>query len=150
CSPSTFAPIDTLDNFATNSQTAWCLLTGNPCPTYKRRVLHKTRRSSVKNCFLSLLAIAIIAIVFTSLASAQAPQRAFVWSQSTGMTDLGTLGGTDSFGGGINDSGIVVGTSFRTGSNIGRAFRWTRSGGMHILPDFGFGSYALDINNPGQ
>jgi probable HAF family extracellular repeat protein len=37
--------------------------------------------------------------------------RAFIWSKSTGMLDLGTLGGTYAMAFGINDSGFVTGTS---------------------------------------
>jgi probable HAF family extracellular repeat protein len=52
-------------------------------------------------------------------------QRAFIWSQSGGMTNLGVLGsGTYSIGRGINASGAVVGDSDL------RAFLWTSKYGM--------------------
>ena len=37
--------------------------------------------------------------------------HAFVWTQSGGMVDLGTLGGTSSTSPAVNDSGQVVGSS---------------------------------------
>jgi probable HAF family extracellular repeat protein len=52
------------------------------------------------------------------------------------VTDLGTLGGTFSFAGGINNSGDIEGFSTLQGDSILRAFRW-RSGVMTDLGTFG-------------
>src|SRR6188768_3444881 len=55
---------------------------------------------------------------------------AFLWRPTTphgasgAMTDLGTLGGTHSFGNGLNASGQVAGESFMTGDAATHAFLW--------------------------
>lgn len=67
--------------------------------------------------------------------------HAFLWSQSSGMTDLGTLGGHTSYGFDVSDSGnVVVGRSYVSlvGSVI-RGFRWTASSGMQSLGTLGGG-----------
>jgi probable HAF family extracellular repeat protein len=50
--------------------------------------------------------------------------------------DLGTLGGTSSYSGGVNRSGIVSGTSTLSGDAVRRAFIWKR-GEMEDLGTFG-------------
>lgn len=74
------------------------------------------------------------------------------------ITDLGTLGGTDSFGHGINEKGEVVGWSLKTGSDplgVTHPFLY-RNGEMIDIgtlvggPDSSFTAYALGINNAGQ
>lgn len=63
------------------------------------------------------------------------------------VTDLGTLGGTSSFGTAINDAGKAVGYSTLAGGET-RAFLWTVGGGMQNLGVLGAGnSQAFDINN---
>jgi probable HAF family extracellular repeat protein len=52
------------------------------------------------------------------------------------VTDLGTLGGTFSLAGGINNSGDIEGFSTLPGDTVVRAFRW-RSGVMTDLGTFG-------------
>jgi probable HAF family extracellular repeat protein len=123
-----------------------------------------------------------------------ASARAFLWSQSSGMQDLGTLpgggasggsainasgqvagwaydsanalhgirwtaaGGMQDLGGtntapmGINDSGAVVGrtgVSNGAGGTVNRAFLWTETNGLQILPSTGYAAYALSINAKG-
>jgi probable HAF family extracellular repeat protein len=72
-------------------------------------------------------------------------QRAFIWSQSAGMTNLGVLGtGNYSIGRGINASGDVVGDS-----NL-RAFVWIKKYGMIDLgTPAGEQSIAHGINAKG-
>jgi probable HAF family extracellular repeat protein len=72
--------------------------------------------------------------------------HAFVWDSMTGMIDLGTLGGgtgtvpySNSHGSGINDSGVVTGTSI-TNEGIDHAFLWDAVNGMVDLGPLGLGS----------
>jgi probable HAF family extracellular repeat protein len=69
------------------------------------------------------------------------------------MVDIGTLGGTSSYGYGINNQGEVVGASF-TANGQNRAFRWDLLGGMTDLGTLGgildHTSVANHINDFGQ
>lgn len=83
--------------------------------------------------------------------------HSYIWSASTGMTDLGSLsgGGGHVDVGSINDYGQVVGVSDVADSSgiAWHAFLWTSSGGMEdlgILPGGGDFSAASGINNLGQ
>jgi probable HAF family extracellular repeat protein len=69
---------------------------------------------------------------------------------SRGMiTDLGTLGGRNSYGNAINDSGQVAGTSYIANNTNLHAFLY--SGGRMIdLGTLGEDSYANAINSSGQ
>ena len=63
-------------------------------------------------------------VVGTSDLPGDAAFHAFLWSQSKGMQDLGTLAGDVSSSAiGINDAGVVVGTSLDASSNL-RAMVW--------------------------
>jgi probable HAF family extracellular repeat protein len=81
--------------------------------------------------------------------------RAFLWTQASGMQDLGVLpGGNSSRALGINDMGAVVGTS--TSSSGDRAFIWTKQAGMRDLNSaapMSLGVVFVEahaINNTGQ
>jgi probable HAF family extracellular repeat protein len=70
--------------------------------------------------------------------------RAFIWSASTGMVPLGTLGGRHSYGRGINNLGQVVGEAYTAdqgGNHASHAFLWSESNGMIDLGTLG-GEYS--------
>lgn len=76
--------------------------------------------------------------------------HASLWNASTGLQDLGTLGGgTYSVADGINDNGQVVGWSLST--NAEHAFFWTKNTGMIDLGTLTGGtlSQAFVINRNG-
>lgn len=81
--------------------------------------------------------------------------RAFRWTQTSGMTSLGTLNnGNASYGYGVNaDGSVIVGVSY-DGSvgNALRAFRWTQAGGMVSLGTLNGGSEsrAWGVNADGS
>ena len=79
------------------------------------------------------------------------PARAFRW-QSGKLTDLPSLGGGDSWVGGLNDSGVVVGSSRPPNSYSLHAVSWG-PGGITDLGSLGTGgnacSVAEGINNAG-
>ena len=76
-------------------------------------------------------------------------RHAVSW-EGAAITDLGTLGGTQSYGQGLNDSGQVVGYAFTTNNDAIHAAAW--SGG--ITTDLGTlggtSSFAWGVNNAGQ
>jgi probable HAF family extracellular repeat protein len=78
--------------------------------------------------------------------------RAFSWTESTGMVDLGTssvFSDPSSLGAAIdvNDAGEVAGNVSATQpSRVASAFTWTAAGGL----DFGDTATAVAINNAGQ
>ena len=76
--------------------------------------------------------------------------RAFRWTASGGMKDLGNLGRCCTTAYAINDRGQVVGLSNLSNGGY-RAYRWTASGGMQDLGTLGgYGSIATGINLLGQ
>jgi probable HAF family extracellular repeat protein len=62
--------------------------------------------------------------------------RAFRWTAATGVTALGTLGGSESDGQEVSANGVVVGQA-RDKNAFWRAFRWTASAGMQDLGSLG-------------
>jgi probable HAF family extracellular repeat protein len=98
-----------------------------------------------------------------SYTTGDAAYHAYLWKPTTPngasgtMTDLQTLGGTDSFGNGLNASGQVTGESFTTGDAATHAFLWKpttpggASGTMHdLLTLGGTNSYGYGISAAGQ
>ena len=98
-----------------------------------------------------------------SYTSGGAAYHTFLWKPTTPngasgtKTDLGTLGGTQSFGNGVNASGQVTGESSTTGDVADRAFLWKptapggASGTMYNLGTLGgTNSYGYGINAAGQ
>jgi probable HAF family extracellular repeat protein len=90
----------------------------------------------------SLFAGVVLAIMAASAQSVSA--------QGSVLTDLGTLGGTNSTAHGVNDSGQVVGVSDIAGNTAQHAFLWS-SGTMIDLGTLGgTNSVAYGINSFGQ
>jgi len=83
-------------------------------------------------------------------AAANGGDHAVLW-QGTSMTDLGTLGGSTSYGQAINDRGIVVGLSYLPGDAVFHAFiAWRgRMADLGTLPGAA-NSWAYGVNNLGQ
>lgn len=78
--------------------------------------------------------------------------HAFLFTDEGGIEDLGTPNGLQSVANAINNRGVIVGSHETGPFTPGRAFRWTRAGGMQdlrTLPD-GFSIEALNINNQGD
>jgi probable HAF family extracellular repeat protein len=75
--------------------------------------------------------------------------HACLWSPTSDLQDLGTLGGSGSYATGINDSGQVVG-NYQTISGPTHSFLWTPTGGMKDLDPQKSWSEAAGINNSGQ
>lgn len=74
--------------------------------------------------------------------------RAFTWTTSGGVTMLGTLGGLDSWGMGINDRGEVTGHS-TTASGFLHAFTSTGGALTDLGALSGTSSYGYGVNNEG-
>jgi probable HAF family extracellular repeat protein len=75
--------------------------------------------------------------------------RAFIWDESNGIQEIGTLGGSFSFANDVNESGQVIGYS-ETQDGFERAFIWDKVNEMQELPTIaGSGTRATAINDLG-
>ncbi len=93
--------------------------------------------------------IACLTIVLAVVAHATV--HAFIWDSTTGMTDLGSLGG-DSVALGINDSGQVVGYSYLADRSTVHMITWTKAGGLVDLGSIDNGTVSVGgaINSAGD
>lgn len=95
----------------------------------------------MKRTFLTLAALVVPLLVGNN------PVHAAVWYT---VTDLGTLGGAESYAMSINNAGQISGYSFRTGSADRQAFIYS-GGVMHDLNTSTYiSSQAMSINADGQ
>jgi probable HAF family extracellular repeat protein len=81
-----------------------------------------------------------------------AGNRAFIWQNGI-KTDLGTLGGSSSGAGALNEAGQIVGYSALTTPPTGtHAVLWTNGGKIDLTPDLpsNQGAAATGINESGQ
>lgn len=76
-------------------------------------------------------------------------QRAFSWTASGGMVDLGTFGGSQATAFAVNDSGQVAGRATLPG-DVSRAFLWEEGVLTNLGTLGGSSSLATAINNSGQ
>jgi len=104
-------------------------------------------------------------VVGRSFARSKRQDSAFMWDKTTGVRELGVLGGHRSYANGLNNSGTVVGSSDFDGTDgmdgadgaRSHAFLWSTSTGMidlnealHESSVFLCLESALDINDAGQ
>jgi probable HAF family extracellular repeat protein len=92
-------------------------------------------------------------VVVGQLSRLGSDTRAFRWTASAGIQDLGTLGGANSEAyAASGDGAAIVGRATNTSGNY-RPFRWTPTGGMQNLPssppEFLSGD-ALDVSADGN
>jgi probable HAF family extracellular repeat protein len=100
----------------------------------------------VKSATLLLTILALCSL------SVSQNSHAFLWTQTTGLEDIGTMPGFEnSLGEGINLKGEIVGIAHNTSWSKTKAFRWTKGTGWHDIPALGTSnSNAFGINNSGE
>jgi len=94
----------------------------------------------------------MVALAFGAGLAALAPSMARADTASPTVSSFGTLGGTESQGLGVNDSGEVVGQGYLSGNSAYRAILWTQAGGLINLGYLGGNddSYARAISADGN
>src|SRR5215207_10175943 len=110
----------------------------------RKAILSLTDLTPSKRMTLTLLAASLVGMVVlfgVGLRTAQTQtgdenSHAFLYDSTNGMKDLGTLGGTNSYAYGINDSGQVVGYS-DTANSGPHAFLYDSTNGMKDLGTLG-------------
>src|SRR5882762_359266 len=99
-------------------------------------------------CFV-LSIFALLFVLAVPMFSQQPIQHAFLWSRTSGMQDLGSLGAS-SYASAVNSSGEVAGYFVTTLGHV-RAFLWTASTGMQDIGTLGGAdSVAFGINDAGE
>ncbi len=87
-----------------------------------------------------------VVVGWSFLGSTWASQRAFRWTEQTGMVNLGTLQGLPSEAEAVSaDGGVVVGTVDPSGSPI--AFRWNQQTGMISVADW-LSENGVEVSRP--
>jgi probable HAF family extracellular repeat protein len=86
-------------------------------------------------------------VVGSSATDSTLDTHAFYWTPSTGIVDMGTVGGNMSEAFGINSLGTIVGTSNQIDNGTGVPFVWTSATGFHEL---GLNGDAYAVNDRGQ
>jgi probable HAF family extracellular repeat protein len=77
--------------------------------------------------------------------------HAFVWTRTTGMVDIDTLGNHSSSAVAISASGLVAGNYTNPPDNINQAFIWTRGYGMRALGTAGgIGADVVAMSSGGR
>ena len=101
---------------------------------------------------VSLGFVALLMIVAVSSLCLAQTQHAFLWTQTGGMQDIGTLPGWDSStASAISANGQVVGYDRNSKTGQMTAFRWTHNTGQLQIPALGTGnSWANGANALGQ
>src|SRR3981081_1770205 len=96
-----------------------------------------------------LSTVMLLCVLALPTFSQQPTQHAFLWSRTSGMQDLGSLGGS-SYALALNSSGEVVGYFVTTLGDL-RAFLWTANGSMQDIGTLGgANSVAFGINDAGE
>jgi PKD repeat protein len=75
--------------------------------------------------------------------------RAMIWMPGGAAREIVVPNAEYSYAVAINEGGMVAGTAYITGVGL-RAFRWTFSGGVELLPPAGTSDRAIGLNSAGD
>ncbi|MGE3340220.1 MAG: hypothetical protein AB7N54_20675 [Alphaproteobacteria bacterium] len=90
-----------------------------------------------------------LVVGWSEIGPTPSPVHAIVWSEASGLVDIGTLGGLESAATAVNEDGQVVGWSLRANGSHS-AFIWTKADGMQDLCAASQTCSATGINSEGQ